>query len=178
MTYTDLPTWSVPLWFFFWAPVVVLALFFLIGLLSRRLGVARALEGDWNGYSAEDARKLFDLYGEKGRAAYRNMILPADAAFAVLYAMVGGVIVVGLMARGLPVWAAVLCGGPWLAGGLADLVEGFSLSKLFDRYPQIDDRDVALASRCTRIKLVLFSLGIAGVIAGFVLAARPDLIGG
>jgi hypothetical protein len=176
MTFTDLPAWSVPLWFFFWAPILVLVLFFLTGRMARRLGIARALEGDWDGYNAADVRKLFELYGEKGRAAYRNTILPADAAFAVVYAVVGGVIVAGLMARGLPVWAAALCGLPWLLGGLADLVEGFSLSKLFDLYPEIKDGDTILASNFTRIKLVLFSIGIVGAIAAFVLAARPSLL--
>jgi hypothetical protein len=178
MTFTDLPAWNVPLWFFFWAPVLVLVLFFLMGRMARRLGVARALEGDWNGYSAADVRKLFDIYGERGRAAYRNTILPADAAFAVVYAVVGGVIIAGLMARGLPVWAALLCGLPWLVGGLADLMEGFSLSRLFDVYPKITDGDTVLASNFTRIKLMLFPLGIVGVILAFVLAARPSLLVG
>lgn len=178
MTFTDLPAWSVPLWFFFWAPILVLALFFLMGRLAGRLGIARALEGDWDGYNAADVRKLFELYGEKGRAAYRNTILPADAAFAVVYAVVGGVIIAGLIARGLPVWAAALCGLPWLVGGLADLVEGFALSKLFDLYPEIGDGDVVRASNFTRIKLILFSLGIVGAILAFVLAARPSLLVG
>lgn len=178
MTYTDLPTWSVPLWFFFWAPIFVAVLFVLMGRLARRFGIARALEGDWDGYSVDDVNRLFDIYGEKGRAIYRNSLLPADAAFAMVYAIVGGVIGAGLLARGLPVWAALACGGPWLVGGVVDLLEGFVLSKLFDRYPQIEAGDVARASWLTRVKLVLFSAGTVGAVAAFVLALRPALLAG
>lgn len=178
MTFTDLPTWSVPLWFFFWAPVLVAVLFVLMGLLAKRLGIARALEGDWDGYSSDDVHKLLTLQGEQGRATYRNTILPADAAFAIFYALVGGLIILGLQARGIPLWAAAACGLPWLAGGMADLVEGFALSRLFDRFPQIRASDVTLASNFTRIKLVLFSVGAVGAIAAFILAARPGLLAG
>jgi hypothetical protein len=178
MTFTDIPHWSVPLWFFFWAPVLVAVLFILMGRLARRLGIARALESDWDGYSVDDVSKLLGLYSEKGRSVYRHSLLPADAAFAMVYALVGGVIIAGLMARGLPVWAALACGGPWLVGGLADILEGFVLAKLFDRYPRIETGDVARASRLTRIKLVLFSIGAVGAIAAFVLAARPGLLAG
>jgi hypothetical protein len=173
MSFTDLPPWNVPLWFFFWAPIVVLLLFLGVGLLARRVGVARALEGDWDGYSADDVRKLFEIYGETGRQAYRRTLLPADAAFAAVYAITGAVVIAGLVSRGLPVWAAILCGGPWLLGGIADMLEGLVLAKLFDRYPLVADADVAKASALTRVKLVLFALGTAGMVAGFVLAVRP-----
>lgn len=177
MSFTDLAPWSVPLWFFFWAPVVVLLLFLGVGLIARRVGVARALEGDWDGYNADDVRKLFEIYDMKGREAYRRTLLPADAAFAAFYAIIGAVVIAGLASRGLPLWAAILCGGPWLIGGIADMLEGLMLARLFDRYPSIADADVSAASLLTRIKLVLFALGTAGVVAAFVLAARPGLLG-
>lgn len=178
MTYTDLPAWSVPLWFFFWAPVAVFLVFFLIGRLSRRAGVPRALEGDWDGYDLSDVRRLFEIYGERGRAAYRGVLLPADAGFAALYGIVGLVLTLGLTARDLPLWAALACGLPWFLGALADIAEGMALARLLDFYPRLAEGQVALASRLTRIKLALFSLGTIGAIAAFVLAARPTLLTG
>lgn len=176
MTYTDLPSWNIPLWFFFWAPVLVLAVFVVMGLMARRCGVARALEGDWNGYNTEDVRKLLTIYGEKGREIYRSTLLPADAAFAVFYGVIGALLAAGLIARGLPLWAAAACGLPWMLSGLADLLEGLKLARLFERFPAISDSDVATASFLTRIKLIFFTLGIIGAICAFVLAAKPALL--
>ncbi|WP_332685226.1 hypothetical protein [Bosea sp. (in: a-proteobacteria)] len=163
----------IPLAFFFWGPALVMLLFWLVGLWAGRLGVARALESDWDGFTRDDVEKLFTAYGEKKRALYRNRLLPADAAVALTYAIVGGVIVAGLSMRGYPWWVAALCGGGWLFGGLCDIAENLAVARLLDRYPAVEDGTVAFASGFTRIKLVLFLLGVIGAIAAAYLAFRP-----
>ncbi len=93
---------TVPLAFFVWGPVLVMVLFWAAGIWSSRQGVPRMLENDWNGYNAEDVEKLFALYGETHRARYRNRVLPADVAFAFTYAIVGAMLIAGLVVRGSP----------------------------------------------------------------------------
>lgn len=164
---------TIPLGFFIWGPVAVMLLFWLVGLWASRQGVARLLESDWNGFTVADVSKLFAAYGDEKRARYRGRVLPADAAFAVIYAMVGAATVVGLIMRGQPWWVAALCGGGWLLGGLCDVMENLSLARLLDRYPQVAADDVAFASRITRIKLALFSAGIIGALVAAYLVFRP-----
>ena len=164
---------TIPLAFFVWGPVLVMLLFWLVGLWSSRQGVARMLENDWNGFTVEDVEKLFSLYGDDKRARYRRRVLPADAAFACFYAIVGAVIVAGLLMRGQPAWVAALCGGGWLLGGLCDVAENLTVAKLLDAYPKIEPGTVAFASRITQVKLVLFIAGVAGALAAAYLAFRP-----
>lgn len=163
----------IPLAFFFWGPALVMLLFWLVGLWARRLGVARALESDWDGFTKQDVEKLFTAYGERLRAAYRYKLLPADAAVALTYAIVGGVLIAGLSMRGYPWWVAALCGGGWLLGGLCDIAENLAVARLLDRYPVLEEGTVAFASGFTRIKLVLFSLGVVGAICAAYLAFKP-----
>ncbi|MEN5082297.1 hypothetical protein ABE438_07410 [Bosea sp. TWI1241] len=163
----------VPLAFFIWGPALVMLLFWLVGAWASRLRVPRLLESDWNGFDRADVERLFAAYGEERRALYRHRILPADAAVALTYAVVGGFTVAGLSMRGYPWWVAALCGGGWLFGGLCDIVENLAVARLLDRYPQVDEGTVALASGFTRIKLVLFALGLAGALAAAWLAFRP-----
>lgn len=164
---------TIPLGFFIWGPVAVMLLFWLVGLWASRQGVARLLESDWNGFTVDDVSKLFAAYGDEKRARYRGRVLPADAAFAVIYAMVGAATVVGLIMRGQPWWVAALCGGGWLLGGLCDVMENLALARLLDRYPQLAADDVAFASRITRVKLVLFCVGIIGAMVAAYLVFRP-----
>ncbi len=164
---------AIPLAFFIWAPALVMLLFWLVGVWASRQGVPRVLENDWNGFTAADVDKLFVAYGEETRARYRNRILPADAAFALTYAVVGGIIVAGVGMRGHPWWLALLCGGGWLVGGLSDVVENVAVARLLDRYPAIAAGDVRLASVATRIKLVFFVLGILGALGAAYLVFRP-----
>jgi hypothetical protein len=165
----------VPTWFFFWGPVAVAALFMYLGVYGQRLGVSRVHEADWNGYSAADVGRSLDLCGVDGRLAYRQHILVADAVFAFFYALVGGVIGLGLAMRGIPIWVAILCGGPWVLAGIADVCENISLSRLAERFPKISPDLVALSSSFTRVKLLLFLVGIIGVIYAFYLAAQTHL---
>lgn len=162
---------TIPLALYWWGPLVVLLAFWLMGVWSRRQGIVRALEADRDGYGVEDVRALFEHYGERGRVAYRSRILPADAAFAALYALVGLGLALGLVQRGQPLWLAALCGGGWILGGLVDIAEGFALARLLDRHPALEAHVVARASRLTQAKLVLFALGILGVIAALYFAA-------
>ncbi|MFC5507313.1 MULTISPECIES: hypothetical protein [Hyphomicrobiales] len=164
---------TVPLAFFVWGPVLVMVLFWAAGIWSSRQGVPRMLENDWNGYNAEDVEKLFALYGETHRARYRNRVLPADVAFAFTYAIVGAMLIAGLVVRGQPSWVAALCGGGWLLGGLCDVAENLAVARLLDKYPKVEAGDVAFASRMTQLKLVLFLAGIAGAIAAAYLAFKP-----
>ncbi len=172
----DLPaffTSSIPLWFFIAAPFGVMLLFFVLGLYGDRQGVGRSLEGGWKGYSTAQVVSTFASYGPRGRARYRHRLLVADAAFAATYAIVGLMIVVGLSMRDYSLTVALLCGGGWLFGGLCDIAEGFGLARLLDRYPAVDDGDVAFASGFTRIKLVLFLAGLAGALAAIWVVFRP-----
>lgn len=164
---------AIPLAFFIWAPVLVMLLFWLVGVWASRQGVPRVLENDWNGFNTADVDKLFVAYGDETRARYRNRILPADAAFALTYAIVGGIIIAGVGMRGHPWWLAALCGGGWLIGGLCDVVENIAVARLLDKYPKIEAGDVALASTATRIKLVLFLVGVAGAVAAAYLVFKP-----
>jgi hypothetical protein len=164
---------TIPLAFFVWGPVLVMVLFWLVGLWSSRQGVARMLENDWNGFTVADVEKLFALYGDDKRARYRRRVLPADAAFACFYTIVGGVIVAGLLMRGQPVWVAALCGGGWLLGGLCDIAENLSVAKLLDNYPKVVPGNVAFASRITQLKLVLFTAGTVGALVAAYLAFKP-----
>lgn len=164
---------TVPLAFFVWAPVLVMVLFWLAGIWSNRQGVPRMLENDWNGYNAADVEKLFALYGEAHRDRYRYRVLPADVAFAFTYAIVGAVLIAGLIMRGQPGWVAALCGGGWLLGGLCDVAENLAVARLLDKYPKVEPGDVAFASRATQLKLVLFLAGIAGAVAAAYLAFKP-----
>lgn len=164
---------TIPLAFFVWGPVLVMLLFWLTGLWASRQGVARMLESDWNGFNAADVEKLFAAYGEERRAKYRRKVLPADVAFALTYAIVGALIIAGVATRGYPLWAAALCGGGWLLGGLCDVVENFAIARLLDRYPKVEAGDVSLASRFTRLKLMLFVLGIVGALAAVYLVFKP-----
>ena len=77
---------AIPLAFFIWGPVLVVVLFWAVGVWSNRQGVPRMLESDWDGYNVADVEKLFTLYGEDKRARYRNRVLPADVACAFTYA--------------------------------------------------------------------------------------------
>lgn len=164
---------TIPLAFFIWGPVLVMLFFWAVGFWSSRQGVARMLESDWSGFNRADVDKLFSAYGEERRRRYRYRVLPADVACAFTYAIVGGVIVAGLTMRGYPWWVGALCGGGWLFGGLCDVVENLVIARLLDRYPQISDGDVALASFMTQAKLVLFALGIIGALAAAWLAFKP-----
>jgi len=164
---------TIPLAFFVWGPVLVMVLFWVVGFWSGRQGVPRMLESDWNGYNVADVEKLFGLYGETIRARYRNRVLPADAAFAFTYAIVGAVLIAGLVLRGQPWWVAALCGGGWLLGGLCDVVENLTVARLLDKYPKVEAGDVALASRITQFKLVLFLLGTVGAVVAAYLVFRP-----
>lgn len=167
---------TIPISFFVWGPLLVLLMFWWIGRWSRRIGIARALESDRDGYGLEDVRQLFSFYGPQGREAYRRQLLPADAAFAVTYGLVGFGIMLGLMQRGQPLWVAALCGGGWMLGCMVDLLEGMSLARLLDRYPALEGKTVALASVLTQAKLWLFGLGIIGMIAGFALAIPRNVL--
>jgi hypothetical protein len=172
----ELPTFYptlIPLGFFFWGPALVVLTLLLSWLWARSLKVDRALESDFNGFTKEDVEKLFSLYGPERRAIYRNKLLPADLAFALVYAVVGALIVTGLSMRGYPWWVAALCGGGWLFGGLCDIVENLALARLLDRFPTLDDGTVAIASGFTRLKLVLTGLGFIGAIAAYYLAFKP-----
>ena len=168
---------TIPIFFFVWGPLLVLLMFWLLGRFSSRLGIARALESDRDGYGIDDVRQLFSFYGPEGREAYRSNILPADAAFAASYGLVGLGVMLGLMQRGQPLWVAALCGGGWIIGSLVDVGEGVSLARLLDRYPLVEERIVARASWLTRIKIWFFGLGILGVIAGFALAIPRNVLG-
>ncbi|MGO4402831.1 hypothetical protein AB4Z10_01060 [Bosea sp. RAF48] len=163
----------VPLAFFVWGPVLVVVLFWAVGFWSSRQGVPRMLESDWDGYNVADVEKLFSLYGEQTRARYRNRVLPADVACAFTYAIVGALLIAGLAMRGQPWWVAVLCGGGWFLGGLCDVAENFAVARLLDRYPQVDAGNVAFASAMTRLKLVLFALGVVGALAAAYLVFKP-----
>ena len=164
---------TIPLAFFIWGPVLVVVLFWAVGVWSSRQGVPRMLESDWDGYSVADVEKLFTLYGEDRRARYRNRVLPADVACAFTYAIVGALLVAGLSLRGQPWWVAALCGGGWLIGGLCDVVENLAIARLLDRFPTLDDGTVAIASGFTRLKLVFTGLGFIGAIAAYYLAFKP-----
>lgn len=171
-TVTFYPT-IVPLGFFFWGPALVMVMFWAVGVWSSRQGVARVLENDWDGFTVADVDKLFAAYGEERRQRYRNRVLPADVACAVTYALVGAFLIVGLYLRGQPFWVAALCGGGWLLGGLCDIAENFAIARLLDRYPQITAAETSFASLMTRLKLVLFALGVVGALAAAYLAFRP-----
>lgn len=164
---------AIPLGFFIWAPVLVMVLFWLVGVWASRQGVVRQLESDWNGFNVSDVEKLFAAYGPDRLARYRGRVLPADAAFGLFYAVVGAVIVAGLSMRGQPWWVAALCGGGWLFGGLCDVAENLFIARLIDRYPKVEAGDVALASGFTRLKLILFVAGVVGALAAVYLAFRP-----
>jgi hypothetical protein len=164
---------AIPLAFFVWAPAGVMLFFWLAGVWASRAGVPRLLESDWNGFTAADVDKLFSAYGETRRRIYRNRVLPADIAFAFFYGIVGALTIYALVTRGQPLWLAALCGGGWLLGAVFDVVENFTVARLLDRYPTVAERDVAIASRVTQFKLVLFSLGTLGAIAAAWLAWRP-----
>lgn len=163
----------IPLGFFFWGPALVVLAFILSWLWARALRVDRALESDFNGFTRDDVEKLFALYGPERRAVYRNRLLPADLAFALVYALVGALIVAGLSMRGYPWWVAALCGGGWLFGGLCDVAENLAIARLLDRYPALDEGTVSFASGFARLKLLLSGLGFLGAIAGFYLAFKP-----
>lgn len=163
---------TIPLAFFVWGPVLVMLLFWLTGLWASRQGVARMLESDWNGFNAADVEKLFAAYGEERRSRYRRKVLPADVAFALVYAIVGALIIAGVKMRGYPWWAAALCGG-WLLGGLCDIAENLAIARLLDKYPKVEAGDVAAASRFTQFKLVLFALGVAGALVAVYLVFKP-----
>jgi hypothetical protein len=167
---------TIPIFFFVWGPLLVLLMFWLLGRMSRRLGVVRALETDSNGYGIEDVRQLFSHYGAEGRKNYRQTVLTADAAFAATYLLVGLGVALGLLQRGQPFWVAALCGGGWILGGIADLFEGVSIARLLDRHPALEAHVVARASVLTRLKLWLFGLGIIGVVAGFALAIPRNVL--
>jgi hypothetical protein len=172
----DLPTFYstlIPLGFFFWGPSLVVLTLLLSWLRARSLKVDRALESDLDGFTKDDVEKLFSLYGPERRAIYRNKLLPADLAFALVYAVVGALIVTGLSMRGYPWWVAALCGGGWLIGGLCDVVENLAIARLLDRFPTLDDGTVAIASGFTRLKLVFTGLGFIGAIAAYYLAFKP-----
>jgi hypothetical protein len=172
----DLPTFYstlIPLRFFFWGPALVVLVLLLSWLWAKSLKVDRALESDFSGFTRDDVEKLFALYGPERRAIYRNRLLPADLAFALVYAMVGAVTVAGISMRDYPWWVAALCGGGWLFGGLCDVAENLAVARLLDRYPQVDEGTVAFASGFTRLKLVLFVLGCLGAIAAWYLAFKP-----
>ncbi|MGX5732991.1 hypothetical protein [Bosea thiooxidans] len=164
---------AIPLGFFIWAPAAVVVLFWAVGLWSNGQGIPRMLESDWDGYSVADVEKLFSLYGDERRARYRSRVLPADVAFAFTYAIVGALLIAGLFTRGQPWWVAALCGGGWLLGGLCDIAENFAVARLLDRYPQIDSGNVSFASIMTRLKLVLFTLGVAGALVAAYLVFKP-----
>lgn len=164
---------TVPLGFFFWGPALVMAMFWAVGFWSSRQGVARVLENDWDGFTVADVDKLFSAYGEERRARYRYRVLPADVACAVTYALVGTILIAGLFLRGQPWWVAALCGGGWLLGGLCDVAENLAIARLLDRYPRITPGEAAFASVMTRLKLVLFTLGVAGALAAAYLVFKP-----
>lgn len=164
---------AIPLAFFIWGPVLVVVLFWAVGFWSNRQGVPRMLESDWDGYSVADVEKLFTLYGEDRRARYRNRVLPADIVCALVYSAVGALMIAGLAMRGQPLWVAALCGGGWFLGGLCDLAENVAVARLLARYPQVDAGNVAFASMMTRLKLVLFALGVAGALVAAYLAFKP-----
>ncbi|WP_439500187.1 hypothetical protein [Bosea sp. (in: a-proteobacteria)] len=164
---------TIPLAFFIWGPALVMLLFWLVGFWASRQGVARMLESDWKGFTVSDVEKLFSAYGDDRRSRYRHRVLPADAAFALTYAIVGAVIVAGVSMRGYPWWVATLCGGGWLFGGLCDVVENFGVARLLDKYPKVEPGDVAFASGFTRLKLVLFTLGVIGALVAAYLVFKP-----
>lgn len=164
---------TIPLGFFIWGPVLVMFLFWLVGVWASRQGVPRLLENDWDGFTVADVEKLFAAYGEDRRARYRSRVLPADAAFAFLYAIVGAIIIAGLVSRGQPWWVAALCGGGWVLGGLCDVAENLAVARLLDKYPRVDAGDTAFASLVTRLKLILFSAGTIGAIVAAYLAFKP-----
>lgn len=164
---------AIPLAFFVWGPVLVMVLFWLVGVWASRQRIPRLLENDWDGFNAEDVAKLFEAYGPERRAIYRNRILPADAAVAFTYAIVGALIVAGLSMRGQPWWVAALCGGGWLFGGLCDVAENLAVARLLDRYPALDKGTVAFASGFSRLKLIFFTLGVVGALVAAYLAFRP-----
>lgn len=164
---------TLPLAFFIWGPALVMFLFWFVGFWAGRLGVARFLENDWNGFNVADVEKLFAAYGEERCRIYRLRVLPADAAVGFTYAIVGAMLAAGLAMRGQPWWVAALCGGGWLFGGLCDVAENLFVARLLDKYPRVEAGDVAMASGFTRLKLVLFVAGVIGALAAAYLAFKP-----
>jgi hypothetical protein len=160
----------VPTWFFFWGPALIATLYMVLGVYGQRFGIARTLERDWNGYSVADAGDALDRLGQQGRDDYRHL-LAFDAAFAFLYALVGQVIALGLIMRGFPLGVGLLCGGGWMLGGVADIVENAALSRLAERFPKIAPGLVRIASICTVLKNVLFVAGTIGALAAFAIVA-------
>lgn len=172
----DLPTFYstlIPVKFFVWGPGLVALLFVLSQLWAKSLRVDRALESDLNGFTKDDVEKLFTLYGPERRAIYRNRLLPADLAFALVYALVGALIIAGIAMRGHPSWLAALCGGGLLLGGLCDAAENLVIARLLDRYPALEERTVAYASGLTRLKFVLILVGLIGAFTAIYLVYSP-----
>ena len=168
--------YSVPTFMYFWGPALVVLALWLMGRWSRKLGVAPGLGSDIDGYTAADARGVFEYWGERGRSAYRHRVLVADAAFAAFYGLVGLVLVIGLVQRGQPLWLALACGGPWMLGALFDIAEGVAHARMLDRFPAVEEAVAARASLYTRLKFWLFVLGILGVAAALWFAYPRNVL--
>jgi len=137
--------------------IAFLALFWLtpFGIPTlKRLGGGQASPDLRLGYTAEDTYRLLDLYGERGRAHWRRMLL-VDMIFPAVYGTwlaLLGLAWVRWAAAG-SWWATLAVALPVIAAA-ADYAENVLLLRVIAGVPKRFPSLVAAASVFTRIKFL------------------------
>jgi len=128
----------------------------------RRLGRGQMSPDLQFGYAGEDVYRLLDIYGAKGVAHWRRMLL-LDMIFPAVYAALFAVLAArwaGWVGAG-PAWRAVAVACPILAGA-SDYVENLLLLAVLGALPCKTPAAVVAASVFTRAKFV-FSFSTVAV---------------
>ncbi len=142
-----------------------------------------ALDMRFFGYSTEDVSGYFQRLGVDGRKDYLRIQTRIELAFIVAYGISGAA--AGMWTSSalhaekwtLISWIPFVGGLVIAMGAVVDLDEGSAIRKLLKSYPRIDDKDVARASKATRLKWLCIVFGLALVLAGAVLALIAKLKG-
>lgn len=119
--------------------------------LSSLAGGLTPLDMRSGGYTAGEARALFEALGEHGRAYYLRPQLLIDSAFPASVAVAFGLALRALMPRWR--WVAFL---PAVAAGI-DYAENLNTFSLLRSYPALPESLIQVGSTLTVLKTVAYS---------------------
>src|SRR5262249_14399367 len=125
------------------------------------------------GYQADDAYRLIERYGPRGRAHWRRLLL-LDMAFPAVYAALFALLLLRWAdwVQAAPAWRAAAA-APLLAGG-SDYVENVLLLQVLRALPQRMPATLAAASVFTRAKFIFswLTLVIPLAFCGWTVVSR------
>ena len=141
----------------------LLVVFCILGFQWLKTRLGGLMLDELQGYDRDDINNQMLLYGEAGRSLHLRFTLLLDMLFPFAYgAFFGGLLV--LAARGVFDRAILL---PVLAVLVMDVTENIQLATMLVQFPDLGERQIALASATTMAKfwaIRFFLLWLSGLV--------------